>query len=941
MAAKELIYTLKVEGLSNAATEIGKLDSELIALGKTIKKEREVLATIGSGNEKNSAAYKELSQSIGANITKQRELSKAKSDAIRLAVNEEKIIKAQAGSINQLKAELSNATQQYNALSKVERENVNIGGAIQKSIKATSDELKKLESALGNNTRNVGNYKEALGTLEVSLKQLIAAQAAARKSGETNNAVFVANEAAIQALAEEYQTLAQSEKEVDDQLKALTATENTAGESADSLKSKLGALKEAATLAGEGTEDFKRLTAEAAKLQGQIDATNEAIKSEKGTAFQQFSEQLGGVGQSLGNLDFKQANERIAQLGGTLKGLNFASLKEGVKGATSSFSAFGKVLLTNPVFLVAAAVAAIGIALFALKDKVKIVGQAFEAVTAPINTAIQGFKNLTDTIGLTSFAADELAAKSAASFKASAENYKKFSDAEIAELERQIKIRQSLGETAEQLELQKLQALEKSLAIQIKLARGEQKNLAETDERYKELESTIAGLAESYKDVQTEIIVFNNTIVAENEKTTDELLKNQKEAATKALDERKKAQELLLKLQQENDLALVENAFERERIVADIEFEANKKSVEGLKITNALKLQLLGEYEKGYIRTLNEISAREEQSIKDAEDQILATSRAIEAQGIGGTGNQAKAPDPRDEAEKERQQKLRDERAAEINTEVERFQALAEVTQQGINTIQQIQQAASEKEIARINKETQARIDAVNASVATEEEKAAAIEKITKEQEAKLQKEREASAKQQRNLALVQIAIDTAKGISSAIAAGAAAGPPPANLIAIATGIAAVLSGIAQATAAIQAAKFEQGGIIPWDGGVIQGNSHANGGVKFSSGGRLMEAEGGELIVNKNIHSRPDFVKSISDMNAATGGKSFFAAGGTVPQFQPNGRNVTTNQIVSVDSGQIADSVLSVLGNLQVVNVATDTSGQVNTIAKIQNIAVV
>lgn len=58
-------------------------------------------------------------------------------------------------------------------------------------------------------------------------------------------------------------------------------------------------------------------------------------------------------------------------------------------------------------------------------------------------------------------------------------------------------------------------------------------------------------------------------------------------------------------------------------------------------------------------------------------------------------------------------------------------------------------------------------------------------------------------AKDNQELALFQIGLNTATGIASAVAQGAAAGPPPANIIAIAAGIAAVLSGIAQARAAL------------------------------------------------------------------------------------------------------------------------------------------
>jgi len=77
--------------------------------------------------------------------------------------------------------------------------------------------------------------------------------------------------------------------------------------------------------------------------------------------------------------------------------------------------------------------------------------------------------------------------------------------------------------------------------------------------------------------------------------------------------------------------------------------------------------------------------------------------------------------------------------------------------------------------------------------------------------------------------------------------------------------------------AKINSVKFQAGGII-------SGPSHAEGGVPVKmSGGGYVEAEGGELIVNKNIWRRPDYVRAISEMNARTGGVRFYAAGGVLP----------------------------------------------------------
>ena len=75
-------------------------------------------------------------------------------------------------------------------------------------------------------------------------------------------------------------------------------------------------------------------------------------------------------------------------------------------------------------------------------------------------------------------------------------------------------------------------------------------------------------------------------------------------------------------------------------------------------------------------------------------------------------------------------------------------------------------------------------------------------------------KEGKRNEKVQKVLAIAQIAIDTAKGISGAVAAGAGL-PFPANLGAIATGVASVIAGIASAKAALSEAGGGGGGSTP------------------------------------------------------------------------------------------------------------------------------
>ena len=79
--------------------------------------------------------------------------------------------------------------------------------------------------------------------------------------------------------------------------------------------------------------------------------------------------------------------------------------------------------------------------------------------------------------------------------------------------------------------------------------------------------------------------------------------------------------------------------------------------------------------------------------------------------------------------------------------------------------------------------------------------------------------------------------------------------------------------------ALIQGQKFARGGMIEEfaNGGMVHGKSHAQGGERFAVGGRVVELEGGEAVINKR--STAMFSSQLSAMNAAGGGVKFADGG--------------------------------------------------------------
>ena len=168
------------------------------------------------------------------------------------------------------------------------------------------------------------------------------------------------------------------------------------------------------------------------------------------------------------------------------------------------------------------------------------------------------------------------------------------------------------------------------------------------------------------------------------------------------------------------------------------------------------------------------------------------------------------------------------------------------------------QQAIGAAETARLKQVD----EQVERGVITEEQAEAKKERISKK-----------AARQQQSISIIQAMINVAQGITKALASL----PPPFGQITAAT-IAA--QGAVQ-IASIKAQKFAKGG-------VLNGPSHAQGGIPmFSKGGAFYgEAEGGEAVLTKGVMANPALASMASAINVAGGGVPFFANGGVLDPIQ-------------------------------------------------------
>ena len=126
--------------------------------------------------------------------------------------------------------------------------------------------------------------------------------------------------------------------------------------------------------------------------------------------------------------------------------------------------------------------------------------------------------------------------------------------------------------------------------------------------------------------------------------------------------------------------------------------------------------------------------------------------------------------------------------------------------------------------------------------------------------------------------------------------------------------------------------SFGDGGVIETfaNGGMVHGKSHAQGGEKFAVGGRVVELEGGEAVINKR--STAMFGRQLSAMNAAGGGVKF-ADGGLLNQ-----PSFSQQQFNAIGQNQMMGAMGS---SSKVVVVEADITDSQNLVSVIQSEATI
>jgi len=107
------------------------------------------------------------------------------------------------------------------------------------------------------------------------------------------------------------------------------------------------------------SQEFVKLSQKAGELRNKMKDVSEAVNSQTGPAISNFGNNISTARGQLMELDLEGFGNSMKSAAANIGNINLKSIKEGLSGMASGFASIGKALLTNPIFLIGAAIALI------------------------------------------------------------------------------------------------------------------------------------------------------------------------------------------------------------------------------------------------------------------------------------------------------------------------------------------------------------------------------------------------------------------------------------------------------------------------------------------------------------------------------------------------------------------------------------------------------
>jgi hypothetical protein len=661
------------------------------------------------------------------------------------------------------------------------------------------------------------------------------------------------------------------------------------------LKNELNALEEAGK---GGTEQFRQLEREAARLEDQIGDTRARVSNLASDTFKFDAAVQATQGLAAG---FEIAQGAAALFGSESEDLQKALLKvqaataiaNGVQQVanllleeskiktlvlTNAQAAYATVVGTSTgalkAFRIALAATGIGLLVIGLIALV----ENFDKVKRALENSIPGFKEVSNAIGGVVdtikewVGASDEADRAATAFESASKKQLAASDAAIERIERQIDIEKSAGRSTVALEIQREQAVinaNRAIIADYTKKAGTLSQLSEEEKaKAKEVQQSAVN---AVLDASAKITVIRNEAEREASEKAQEEAKKRAEAAKKAAEDVAKARENLAKLETD---ALQAQLDEREKILSEsnakiqelekafLESRFAAGSAEEKKLQDAIlaiKEQATKSIAEIDQKAIDDKAAKEKEAAEKAQQEAekAAEERSkLTIAGIDAQINALKTLEIAEGTSLERrieiiqlESKKRIEDAKENASEIKLINAETEQAirderkksrDEAIDQALEIAQAVADTlgsiiELQGI--QSQKRIEEINA--ANEAEKAA-IEGSTISEAQKQRKLEALRIRTEQKVAAEktrQAKAEKAAAIFNATIGTAAA---VAKAVTVVEKAIALASGLAQIAiiAATPIPKFKKGGMV--------------GGRSHEAGGTLIEAERGEFVVNKN-----------------------------------------------------------------------------------------
>jgi hypothetical protein len=604
--------------------------------------------------------------------------------------------------------------------------------------------------------------------------------------------------------------------------------------STDAASSRVGILEDKLydlAIAGQqNTQEFKDLVQESARLKKAIFETDQQVDSfvERGRKLNTVVQNVQLVGAAFQAVEgvsaaFGQENEELQKtlvklnavlaITGALEQARAILIEQSAKKtgiAAIAQSGYNAVVGTSngllKAFRIALAATGIGALVFALIALV----ENFEKVKKAISDAVPGFEDVAKAVGKVIdktkefFGIDDGGAKSKAALDNLIGAEKRKTDFQIAAIDRRINLLKAENKDTAALEIEKEQIQIASLKRQRQAIKDGTDELIKLDiEGRKEVRDTGRAIDAEILDRQNAIAVIR----IQNKRAEIVQLEKLESIAFKGTVNRKEEE---LKLNTTVSTAyrdqLQKDNAER---VAQLELE---KSINGESLENTKALiKARATLERDALGLTTEDSLKRQKITKDAETAITAATKT------------------------------------ETDKRIDLAVQYASAVVDAFAAINELSKVNSENRIAEIEATSTAEINAINASTDLERDKARQRVALEKRTAQAIANEKTKQARQDKALALFQIAINTAKGIISALGA-----TPPNPILAAFIGITGAIQ--AAAVAAKPLPKFERGGLI--------------GGKLHSQGGTLIEAEQGEYMVNRRQSAKHR--RELDAMNTST-----------------------------------------------------------------------